>query len=348
VTLVAADLGNARFMAFDDKGILYLSRPDSQDVLTLKPNGVSYDVLNTYLDNYSMVQGLCWKNGWMYVSTSTSILKTRDNDGDGKADEKQTVLENLEGGSGHWWRSLLVTDDAIYTSVGDTSNISEQSGDREKIFRYDINGKNRVLWSSGIRNTEKLMLRPGTNEVWGGDQGSDWWGAAFGDRQGRQPFTDFNPPDEFNHYVQGGFYGHPYIMGNRVPRMEFATKQGVDIITVGEKTIVPAWCFGPHWAVDGFTFYTGNQFPADTKGDAFCGLHGSWNRKVPSGYRIERILFDKLSGAPYGSQILVGTLTPNKRPLARPVDVVQAPDGSLLFSSDSNGSLDRVSYVGGK
>ena len=346
VTMVAGNLGNARFMAFDDKGVLYMSRPDQADILTLKRDADGkYQVLNTYLSKRPLVQGLCFKDGWMYVSQSQKILKTRDTNGDGVADDVVTVLDNLAGGSGHWWRSLLVTDDAIYTSVGDPSNISDQSDtDREKVFKYSLDGKTRELWSSGLRNTEKLMLRPGTDEVWGGDQGSDWYGAPYGDRQGKQPITDFNPPDEFNHYVQGGFYGHPFIMANRIPRMEYA--QRADIIDLAEKTIPPAWCFGPHWAVDGWTFYTGGKFPADCKGDAFCGLHGSWNRRIPSGYRIERILFDKVTGLPCGSQLMVGCLDQNKKVLARPVDVVQEPDGNLLFTSDATHGIYRLEYTG--
>jgi glucose/arabinose dehydrogenase len=354
VTLVASKIGNARFLAFDDRGVLYMSRPiaDAQglsDVVTLELKGDTYVVKNKFVEKLKQAQGLCFHDGWMYISESQSIIRARDTNGDGKADDTAIVLQDLAGGSGHWWRSLLVTDDAIYTSVGDPSNISDQADtDREKIFKYALDGKGRELWSSGIRNTEKLLLRPGTDEVWGGDQGSDNFGKDYGKGEATgssQPITDFYPPDEFNHYVKDGFYGHPFITGNRIPRTEYWNNP--NLLQLADKTIPPAWCFGPHWAVDGFTFYTGNQFPADSKGDAFCGLHGSWNRVVKSGYRIERICFDKVTGVPYGSQLIVGCLSPDKQVLARPVDVVQAPDGSLLFTSDSNSSIYRLSYVGG-
>jgi glucose/arabinose dehydrogenase len=351
VTVAGSKLGGARFMAFDDKGTLYLSRPFAKqnlsDVLTLQEKDGVYTVKNTFLEYRSQAQGLCWYEGWMYVSESKSILRARDTNDDGKADEVQTILKDLAGGSGHWWRSLLVTADGIYTSVGDPSNISDQADtDREKIFKYSLNGKSRELFASGIRNTEKLLVRPGTNEVWGGDHGSDWYGKDYGkgEREGYQPITDYVPPDEFNHYVKGGFYGHPFIVGNRIPRTEYWNRP--DLLDLAEKTIAPAWCFGAHWAVDGFTFYTGDQFPVDCKGDAFAALHGSWNRKVKSGYRIERICFDKVTGIPYGSQLLVGTLTANKEVIARPVDVIQAPDGSLLFTSDHSQSIYRIRYVG--
>jgi hypothetical protein len=46
------------------------------------------------------------------------------------------------------------------------------------------------MWSSGIRNTEKLRFRPGTQEVWGVDHGSDNFGDKLGENTGRDFFTD--------------------------------------------------------------------------------------------------------------------------------------------------------------
>ena len=53
----------------------------------------------------------------------------------------------------------------------------------------------------------------------------------YGESTGRnQPITDLNPPEEFNKYVQDGFYGHPFIMGNGVPRPEFADRRDITAI----------------------------------------------------------------------------------------------------------------------
>ena len=43
---------------------------------------------------------------------------------------------------------------------------------------------------------------------------------------------------------------------------------------------------GAHVAAIGFTFYTGNMFPASYKNAAIIAQHGSWNRSTPSGYRV--------------------------------------------------------------
>jgi glucose/arabinose dehydrogenase len=74
---------------------------------------------------------------------------------------------------------------------------------------------------------------------------------------------------------------------------------------------------------------------------------GSWNSSVRVGYRIERVLFDDVTGKPYGSLRIVNTLNvEGTNYLARPVDCVEAPDGTVLFSSDVTNRIFRISYIG--
>jgi glucose/arabinose dehydrogenase len=345
VTLVAEGIENARFMEFDDKGTLYLSRPNKGDILALKEKNGRYELANTFIDGKRSVHGMQFANGWLWFTQTGAIFRARDKDGDGKADEIETVIPEgkLPKGGGHWWRSILVTGDSIYTSIGDSGNASDETAtERQKIWKFDKNGGGKTLFASGLRNTEKLRLRPGTTEIWGADHGSDWFGQPFGDREGNQPITDFNPPDEFNRYEEGRFYGHPFITGYRVPRLEFMKRD--DLVALAAKTTSPEWAFGAHWAVNSFTFLTKSRFGADHVGDVFAACHGSWNRSVPAGYRIERVLFDKLTGHPYGSLTIVGTLAEDGHTvLARPADAAEAPDGSVLFSCDFSGRIYRIS-----
>ena len=101
--------------------------------------------------------------------------------------------------------------------------------------------------------------------------------------------------------LKGGFYGHPFIVGNGLPRLEF--KDRPDIIELAAKTILPAWPFGAHWATNGWTFAQTDGLGA--KGDAFVACHGSWNSTQKVGYRIERVLFDSQTGNPMGAQEIV-------------------------------------------
>lgn len=341
VTLAAQDLGETRFIVFDDSGRLYLSQPNTGSIVQLidADNDGTFESKRDFATGFEMVHAMQWKDGWLWWARSGQVGKSRDTNDDGAADETVIVLDNLPKGGGHWWRSLLVTNDAIYTSIGDSGNINDETDtDRQKIWKYTIDGTSRTLFASGIRNTEKLMLRPGTDEVWGCDHGSDWYGRPWGDRGGKQPITDLNPPDEFNHYVEGGFYGHPFVVGNKLPRIEFADRK--DIVELADKTIPPAWSNGAHWANNGWTFLTKDAFP-DHQGDAIIAFHGSWNSKTRVGYKVQRILFDKVTGKPYGSLTIVDCVKDN-RVLARPCDVTEAPDGTLLFTDSLGGRLFRV------
>jgi glucose/arabinose dehydrogenase len=156
-----------------------------------------------------------------------------------------------------------------------------------------------------------------------------------------QPVTDHNPPDELNHYVEGSFYGHPFVVGNILPRIEYYDRP--DIIELAARTTPPEWMFGAHWAVNGFTFLDGAGIPEDHQGDLFAALHGSWNSSKKVGYGIERVLFDDLTGRPYGALRIVTTLTPDgNEVLGRPVDLLVDRDGTILFSCDYRGRVYRI------
>ena len=348
LSVAVADIEKARFMAFGPDGTLFVSLPDAGQIKACRDenNDGLYEKAATFVKGHPTVHGLFWYEGWLWFTESGAIFKARDTTGDGVADEQQTVIpEGQLPKGGHWWRSILIHNGRLYTSIGDSGNITDESAtDREKIWTYNFDGRDKKLFVSGIRNTEKLVIRPGTDEVWGMDHGSDWFGREIegeNNPQG-QPITDLNPPDEMNHYVAGGFYGHPFLTGNRVPRYEYMKRP--DIVELAAKTIPPQWCTGAHWAPNAMTFYTGKQFPREYAGDAFVAYHGSWNRQQKAGYCVTRVLFDQ--GRPCGELVYANFLTAEGKVLGRPVDVIVAPDGSLLISDDEDGRVYRLSYKG--
>ena len=73
-------------------------------------------------------------------------------------------------------------------------------------------------------------------------------------------------------------------------------------------------------------------------------LRGGWNATSKVGYCISRLLFE--NGHPYGELKMVNFLKGGTEILGRPVDVAQAPDGSLLFSDDFGNKVYRLKYVG--
>jgi len=345
----AADVPNARFLCLGPDGTLYVSQPQRKSITALRDTDGDgwYDWSRPFVTDRRSAHGMFWHDGELWFTQSGSVHRARDDDGDGKADHIETVLDNLPAG-GHWWRSILIHNGRLYTSIGDSGNITnERDTDRQKIWSYNLQGGDKTLFISGIRNTEKLVVRPGTDEIWGMDHGSDWFGRPVGDRRGKQPITDFNPPDEMNHYQEGGFYGHPFIVGYKLPRYEYTDRD--DIVDLADRTVVPAWGMPAHSACNAMCFYdppndATDAFPDEYVGDAFVSMHGSWNREKKSGYGVARVLFDQ--GKPYGMLKYISFLGHGGRPAGRPVDVIVAPDGSLLISDDRANQVYRLRHVG--
>ena len=355
ITLVADHLGQARFIDLGPDGELYVSQPGHGKILCLRDpdqNGL-YKTQTTFVKvpTEAKVQGLQWYKDSLWFTESGSIHKARSTKKDGVADEVTDIdCGELPEGGGHWFRSLLVDDDGFYSSIGDDQNLSEHpNDDREKIWHFNLDGSGKKLFCTGIRNTEKLLYRPGTKEIWGCDHGSDNFGASYGEHKNGnlQPITDLNPPDEFNHYIQDGFYGHPFLVGNNVPRPEYANRP--DIVAMAAKAIPPAWCNGAHWANCGWCFTKTPKLTGQI-GDAIIAFHGSWNSSRKVGYCIQRLEFDPVTGVPCGSMTLVSALVGDAKDtfMARFVDCTEAPDGSVLFSADDKSQVYRISKVDAK
>jgi glucose/arabinose dehydrogenase len=349
LSVAEATLRRPRFLEVGPDGTLYVSRPHAGTIHACRDrNGDGhFESVAPFVTGHRTAHGMMWHDDWLWFTETGAIFKARDADGDGRADEERTVIPEgkLPKGGGHWWRSILIHKGRLYTSIGDRGNITDPGeSERETIWSFALDGSDKQFFAGGLRNTEKLVLRPGTDEIWGMDHGSDWFGRRLEGkkRPHGQPITDLNPPDEMNHYVQDGFYGHPFIVGSRVPRYEYMDRP--DIVELAAKTTPPAWPTGAHWAPNAMEFYTGDRFPPEVKGDAFVAYHGSWNRSRRAGYCVTRVLFD--AGKPYGELVMVSFLTDKGQVLGRPVDVAVAPDGSLLISDDAGSRIYRLRYTG--
>jgi glucose/arabinose dehydrogenase len=328
--------------------MLYVSQPRDGTIVALmdKDGDGKFETQADFVTDKKTAHGMHFYNGWLWWTTSGAIYKSRDTNGDGKADETVPVVDKgLPSGGGHWWRTICVDDNGFYTSIGDDGNMNEHVNDeRCRIWRFNLDGGGKRQFASGLRNTEKLRLRPGTNDLYGADHGSDNYGARFGERRGMQPVTDLNPSCEFNKYVDGGFYGHPYITANKLPRLEFMGRNNIDLVELANKTIAPVWNLGGHVAPNGWSFATKDTIVPH--GDALVALHGSWNSTIKVGYRVEHVMFDEATGKPYGARPLVVTISDDNRDvMARPCDVAEAPDGSVLFTDDNGRRIYRISKV---
>ena len=277
---------------------------------------------------------------FLYVANTDGVIRFPYRNGDLKArgPAEKLSAELSEGGllhgGGHWTRDLTFSPDGkkMYVSIGSKSNVSDDSSedDRAKIFEFNPDGTGQKVYVWGVRNAVGIKFRPGTNDLWMSVNERDELGDGL-------------VPDYISRVEPGGFYGWPwYYMGAiQDPRHKGKKPE------LASKVIVPDVLVQSHSASLNLCFYDGAMFPAEFKGDIFAALHGSWNKKRRTGYKIVRVAFDKATGKPRGDyeDFVTGFVTPEGNVWGRPVGVTVAKDGALLFSEDGNETIWRVSYA---
>jgi glucose/arabinose dehydrogenase len=193
-------------------------------------------------------------------------------------------------------------------------------------MRYSPDGSESEIYATGLRNAVGITFRPGTDELWATNNGRDWLG-------------DDQPPETVYQVDAGDDAGWPRCHSGQIVDPDYGQPsacEGVDD---------PAIEMQAHSAPLGLTFYTGEQFPEAYKGDLFIAFHGSWNRTVPTGYKVVRVpMVDGELGSV--EEFAAGWLREDGSRWGRPVDVLTAPDGSLLISDDGEGFIYRVFYGG--
>jgi glucose/arabinose dehydrogenase len=163
--------------------------------------------------------------------------------------------------------------------------------------------------------------------------------------QERDGLGDNLPSDYLIRVQQGGFYGWPYAYIGKHPMPGFANLASDKV----EATITPDLLFTAHSSLLDLVFYEGDQFPAEYKGSLFVALKGSWNRSVPTGYKIVRVPFK--DGRPEGwyENFATGFWASGEQRAevwGRPAALAVAKDGSLLVADDTGGTIWRISYTG--
>jgi len=276
---------------------------------------------------------------WLYVGSAAEVVRFPYHNGDLKASgSPQHIADLPTSWFGHTTRAVEFSRDGkrMFVAVGSGSNVDDPDTHPGEKNRADIlacNPENCVLtvYADGIRNAGGgIAVNPQTDELWCSVNERD----ALGDNL---------VPDYITHVQEGGFYGWPwwYMGGHQDPRHQGKHPE------LKHKVIVPDVLLQPHNASLEFTFYQGQQFPAEYKGDIFASEHGSWNKSVRVGYEVIRVPLHQTGHASGEYEdFLTGFVLPDGKVWGRPVGITVASDGSLLVSDDGSNSVWRVSYAG--
>jgi glucose/arabinose dehydrogenase len=287
-----------------------------------------------FLQGLNSPIGMALIGGSFYVADSDEVLRFPYKSGDTEVRVPPVIVAALPGGSinHHWTKSLLASPDGhkLYVGVGSNSNIAENGLDaeNERAAVWEINiatGEHRI-YASGLRNPVGLAWEPQTGVLW----------VAVNERD---ELGDHLPPDYMTGLRAGAFYGWPFsYYGQHVDTR--VKPQNEDLVA---KAIVPDYALGAHTASLGLCWSAGSTLPEAFRQGMFVGQHGSWNRKLHSGYKVVFVPFT--DGKPLGAPIdvLTGFLSAKDEALGRPVGVAMDSHGALLVADDVGDTVWRVS-----
>jgi glucose/arabinose dehydrogenase len=273
----------------------------------------------------------------LYVADTDPLLKFPYKSGETSVSNVGVELADLpETFSRHWTKTLLASRDGkkLFVGVGSNSNVGENGLDveyrRANVLEVDVaTGASRV-YAGGIRNPTGLQWEPKTGKLWTVANERDEIGADL-------------VPDYLSSVQDGGFYGWPYsYYGQNVDKR--VKQQRPDLVA---KAIKPEYAIGSHVAPLGLLFYTGNALPAQYRGGAFIGEHGSWDRSPLSGYAVAFVAFE--NGQPVGTpeRVVTGFVSDDEKQLrGAPVGLTQDRDGALIIADDAGNTVWRVTKSG--
>lgn len=332
---VFAEVDSPRMMTFSPGGVLIVSESGEGKVAALpdyKHSGKAEREV-TILSGLNEPHGIGFYGGKFYVAENDKVRIYEWDETNLRATNPKTVAE-LPTGGGHSTRSLVFNGAKMYVSAGSSCNACiEKDPRRAAVMEFNPDGSGEKIFAKGLRNAVGLAVNPKTETVWATVNGRDWLG------------DDLPPEVILNLGQNGGDFGWPYCYGDHVPDPNFT--KGAD--NRCQSVIGPTVQMQAHSAPLGLAFNTGTMFPREYRNNIFVAFHGSWNRSVPTGYKVARIKLDDKGQPAGGAQdFITGWLAPGEtkrgRWMGRPAGIAFAGDGSMYVSDDSGGVIYRVTW----
>lgn len=335
--IYADGLDSPRFFTFGPDGTLYATER-SGDIVALSGMDDHGKAArrNVIASGLSDPTSVVFADGALYVGERTRVTRLALAP-DGSVARKDVLVDGLPGGGNHVTRTVLLgADGKLYVSIGsDCNNCVESEPHRATVWQYNADGSGGHVYAKGLRNAVGMATNPWTHEVWVTNNGRDLMG-------------DDTPPETVYALRDGANYGWPRCQAGDIIDPDLGHPGDCNGV---EQPLVKMQA---HSAPLGLTFYdpaaapsdaTGAQpFPASYRG-LFVAFHGSWNRTVPTGYKVVFIPLDahgRVAGAP--RDFATGWLANAAVVNGRPVGVAFGPDNALYVSDDQAGLLYRIWY----
>ena len=330
IELYASGVGDARQMAWGDKGTLFVGSLflGNGAVHAVVDEGGKRTVKTIISKGLHLPSGIAFHNGALYVADVDKIYKYDNAEANLDNMPAPTVVyDDFPSYVPHGWKYLTFDKNGwIFAAVGPPCNECLPPTSTAQVRHIDPANGTAEIAALGIRNSVGGDIDPRTGDYWFTENARDWLGEDI-------------PSDKLNHISRiAEDFGYPYCHQGDIPDPKFA---------MGHKCsefVPPVFKLGPHVAPLGMKFYTGNQFPAEYRNSIIVAEHGSWNRLKFDGGRLVSISVSP-DGKNAKQEVLAsGWIGADGKYLGRPNDVIVAKDGSLLVADDYNSAIYRISY----
>lgn len=343
ISIFASGVDNARVISFDPRGTMLVSQPTEGKVTALPDidgDGVA-DKSVAIVEGLNKPHGIAFKCNdvdnptvcTLYIAETDSVSEFSYDPVSFKASDKKKVVD-LPSDGGHSTRTLLFmpapNENTLLISVGSSCNVCNEADDRRaKILAYDVATKKTEIFARGLRNAVFAEIHPVTGKIWATEMGRDGLG-------------DDIPPDEINIVEKDKNYGWPICYGKNIHDTDF-----------DKNTYIRNPCMAPfetpshidlqaHSAPLGLAFIPEEGWPEEYWHNMLVAYHGSWNRSVPTGYKIVRFKLKadgSYDGEPKAEDFITGFINSDGKRIGRPVDIKVLPGGKIYISDDQAGVI---------
>lgn len=338
VTIFARNLADVRDLQPIDDGYL-VSIPSRGQVVALVDadrNGKA-DATEVVLSGLNRPHGLalsCPEDACtLYVAETTVLASYQYNPATRKATQREELV-SLPAGGRHTTRSLLIApaerfgENRLLVSIGSSCDVCAEKDSRLATVMILKLEKPYVLQplARGLRNAVFLAEHPISHEVWVTEMGRDHLG-------------DNLPPDEINILTgEEQNFGWPICYGRNIHDTNFDKNTYIRNPCLEPFEVPAAIELPAHSAPLGLAFGTGNAWAGNS---LFVAYHGSWNRTVPTGYKIVRFELDSEGKSTGEFEDFASGWLAGSRSTGRPVDIATTASGELFASDDKAGLVYR-------
>lgn len=283
-----------------------------------------------YAENLNAPYGLALVGNRLYVANQDALVRFEYVAGQTRAAAAPVTVAPLPSAINHHWTKSLAADADgryLYVGIGSNSNIGERGmaveENRAVVWQIDAGtGATRTL-ATGLRNPTALAFEPASRQLW----------AVVNERDELGPDL---VPDYLTSVREGAFYGWPYAYWG--PNVDRRVQPQNDKLV--QAAVRPDFALPSHSAPLGLAFVQPGFTDPFAQG-AFIGLHGSWNRDTPAGYKVIFVPF--ASGRPSGPPVdFVTGFQADGKTMGRPVGVTLDPKGALIVADDLSNTIWRV------